>query len=68
MEIIPVYRFEMKTNDDKTIGISISKRGGHVVYLNYDREVNEEKISEQDAIQKGKEYLNEKGFSNMQET
>lgn len=65
---IPVYRFEMKTNDGKTIGISISKRGGHVVYLNYDREVNEEKISEQDAIQKGKEYLNEKGFSNMQET
>lgn len=65
---IPVYRFEMTTNDNKTIGISISKKGGHVVFLNYNREVKEEKISEQDAIRKGKEYLTSKGFNNMQET
>ena len=65
---IPVYRFEMTTNDNKTIGISISKKGGHVVFLNYNREVKEEKISEQDAVQKGKEYLTSKGFNNMQET
>lgn len=65
---IPVYRFEMTTNDNKTIGISISKKGGHVVFLNYNREVKEEKISEQDAVQKGKEYLASKGFDNMQET
>ena len=36
---IPVYRFEMTTTDNKTIGISISKKGGHVVALNYNREV-----------------------------
>ena len=65
---IPVYRFEIMTNDNKTIGISISKKGGHVVFLNYNREVTEEKISEQDAVQKGKEYLSSKGFNNMQET
>ena len=65
---IPVYRFEMTTNDNKTIGISVSKKGGHVVFLNYNREVTEEKISEQDAVQKGKEYLTSKGFNNMQET
>lgn len=65
---IPVYRFEMTTNDDKTIGISISKKGGHVVFLNSNREVTEEKITEQDAVQKGKEYLASKGFNNMQET
>lgn len=65
---IQVYRFEMTTNDDKTIGISISKKGGHVVFLNYNRDVKEEKISEQDAVQKGKEYLASKGFNNMQET
>ena len=65
---IPVYRFEMTTNEDKTIGISISKKGGHVVFLNYNRDVNEEKISEQDAVQKGKEYLANKGFNNMKET
>ena len=65
---IPVYRFEMTTNDNKTIEISISKKGGHVVFLNYNREVSEEKISEQDAVQKGKEYLASKGFNNMKET
>ena len=65
---IPVYRFEITTNDDKTIGISISKKGGHVVFLNYNRDVSEEKISAEEAIQKGKQYLNEKGFANMQET
>lgn len=65
---IPVYRFEITTNDDKKIGISISKKGGHVVFLNYDRDISEEKISEQEAVQKGKEYLASKGFDNMQET
>ena len=65
---IPVYRFEMITHDNKTIGISISKKGGHVVFLNYNRDVNEEKITEQDAVQTGKEYLAEKGFKDMQET
>lgn len=65
---IPVYRFEMTTNDDKKIGVSISKKGGHVVFLNYNREVNDEKISEQDAVEKGKEYLASNGFTNMQET
>lgn len=65
---IPVYRFEITKNDDQVIGISISKKGGHVVFLNSNREVNEEKISEQDAVQKGKEYLSSKGYNNMQET
>ena len=65
---IPVYRFEIITNNDKTIGISISKKGGHIVYLNYNREVSEEKISPEEAIEKGKEYLAQKGFDNMQQT
>ena len=65
---IPVYRFEMTTNDSQKIGISISKKGGHVVYLISNRDVEEQKIDEQEAISKGKEYLTSKGFSNMQET
>ena len=65
---IPVYRFEITTNEEQNIGISISKKGGHVVFLNYNRNVIEEKISPEEAVQKGKEYLNNKGFPNMQET
>ena len=65
---IPVYRFEVVTNNDKTIGISISKKGGHVVYLNYNREVTEEKITPEEAVERGKKYLTQKGFNNMKET
>lgn len=65
---IPVYRFEITTNENKKIGISLSKKGGHIVYMNYDREIKEEKISEQEAVQKGVEYLETKGFKDMQET
>ena len=65
---IPVYRFEITTNEDKIIGISISKKGGHIVFMNYDRDITEENITEQEAIEKGKEYLSSKGFENMQET
>lgn len=65
---INVYRFEMTTNDDKTIGISISKKGGHVVYMILNRQIDEEKISEQDAVEIGKKYLEDKGFINMKET
>ena len=65
---IPVYRFEITTNEEQNVGISISKKGGHVVFLNYNRNVTEEKISPEEAVQKGKEYLNNKGFPNMQET
>ena len=65
---IPVYRFEMTTNDEQLIGISISKKGGHVVLLNSNRDVEEEKISEQEAVTKGKKFLTSKGFPNMEET
>ena len=65
---IPVYRFEITTNEDQTIGISISKKGGHVVYLISNRDIGERQMDEQEAISKGKEYLASKGFNNMQET
>jgi len=65
---IPVYRFEITTNDNQTIGISISKKGGHVVYLISNREIDEIQLDEQEAIAKGREYLTNKGFNNMQET
>ena len=65
---IPVYRFEMTLNDNQKIGISISRKGGHVVYLISNREIGEIQLDEQEAIAKGKEYLTSKGFNNMQET
>ena len=65
---IPVYRFEITTNDDQVFGISISKKGGHVVFLNSNRNVKEQQLDEQEAIAKGNEYLVNKGFTSMQDT
>ena len=65
---IPVYRFEIITNEDKTIGIAISKKGGHIVFMNYDREISGENITEKEKKKKGKDFLVSKGYINMQET
>lgn len=65
---IPVYDFSINTNDEKNINISISKKGGHVVSMNVNRDVNAEVITEDDANKKGKAFLDSKGFKNMRET
>ena len=46
----------------------ISKKGGHIVESTLDREVNEEKITQEEANEIGKSYLADKGFENMKET
>lgn len=65
---IPVYDFSITNHDDETINVSISKKGGHVVYMNANRTVNSEIISQEEADNKGKEYLDSKGFKNMKAT
>lgn len=65
---IPVYDFSITNNQDETINISISKKGGHIVSMNSNRDVNTEIISQEEADTKGKEFLEAKGFSNMKET
>ena len=65
---IPSYTFSVQTNDDKNISVSISQKGGHVIYMNYDREVTSEIISQDDADNIGKNFLSKHGFENMKET
>ena len=65
---IPVYRFGITTKEDQLIGISISKKGGHIVYMISNRDIREIQMDEQEAISKGKEFLLNKGYNNMQET
>ena len=61
---IPAYDFSVNNNNDENVNISISKKGGHIVYMNTDRSVNSEIISQDEANEKGKQYLKEKGFQN----
>lgn len=66
---IPVYTFDVKVkNSNSKYYVEISKTGGLLVQLNNSRDVNEEKISQEEANEIGKEYLKNIGFSNMKET
>ena len=50
------------------VWISISKKGGHVVFVNYNRQVDMENIKQEEANEIGIKFLNEKGFPNMKAT
>ena len=65
---IPVYDFSITTNNDETVNISISKKGGHVVNMNSNRDIDIESITQEEANNKALEFLNSRGFPNMEET
>ena len=69
---MPSYDFDIKLKDTKDkneiITVSISQKGGHIVFMNYNRNVEAETISQERANEIGKKYLQEKGFPNMKET
>ena len=66
---IQVYEFKIKIkNEDNYAHIAVSKKGGHIVIMNYNREVLSENISQEEADEIGKKFLEEKGYENMKET
>lgn len=63
------YSFTItKNNENQIYNVSISKKGGHIVYFNTNRQINSNIISEDDAKQKGKEFLDNNGFKDMEST
>lgn len=68
---IQVYDFSIKVKDgdgNNPLTISISKKGGHIVNMNYNREVTAEAISMEQANEKGKQFLVSREIENMRET
>lgn len=67
---IQVFDFNVKINNENNnfLTISISKVGGHIVNMNYNRDIDAEVISIEDANKKGLEFLNSRGIENMKET
>lgn len=66
---IPEYDFSIEFNNSKDIAtMSISQKGGHIISLDKNRDVNEAKISKEEAKESGKEFLKSKGFENMTPT
>lgn len=50
---------------DTRVNVSISKKGGYVVYFLKNREVNNENVTFKEAIEKGGAFLQEHGFYSM---
>ena len=66
---IPAYDFTVKMNNNNNIAsISISKKGGHIIFVNYNKTVNAEIISQEQADEIGKKFLEQHGYKNMKET
>ena len=65
---ITSYNFNLTFEDDSIATVSISEKGGHVIYMERNRDVSAEVISQEEADKKAKEYLKAKGFDNMKET
>ncbi|MCI8654713.1 MAG: germination protein YpeB [Clostridia bacterium] len=65
---IVAYTFLVKTNKDSIINIAISKKGGHIILMNSNRNVETQILEETEAIQKAREFIESKGYTNMKET
>lgn len=66
---IPCYDFSVKLKDQENkANIEISQKGGWVVEMQNNREVLEEKMSQEEANEIGKKFLADKGFEGMKET
>ncbi len=65
---ITSYNFGLTFDDDSTATVSISEKGGHVIYMDKNRDVLSEVLSQKEADSKAKEYLEKLGFENMKET
>ena len=68
---IPTYDFSVKLNkedENNLLNISITKKGGHVLFSNFNRDVEVENIDDETAIKLGLDFLDSKGFKNMKQT
>ena len=65
---IACYIFSIKGKNDENIMIAISEIGGFTLYMNSDKKVNVENLNFNEANEKGKDFLKQKGFESMQQT
>lgn len=65
---ITTFNFSMETKNNDIVWISVSKKGGHVVSMNSNRDVNAETLSQEEIDKKVESYLNDKDFKNMKKT
>ncbi len=65
---IQSYDFSVVKNNGQNAWIAISQKGGHVVFSNSTKDVQAEIISQEDANEIGKKFLDSRGIYNMEPT
>lgn len=65
---IQAFNYSVEKNDGNTAWISISKKGGHIVSANSNRDVKAEIITQEQANEIGKKFLETRGIRNMKPT
>ncbi len=65
---IVVYDFMATLKNEGILTIAISKKGGHIVVANHNRDVKEEKLSQDEANEIGQKFLESLGIPNMKAT
>lgn len=65
---IAAFNFSINTNKNENVSLAISQKGGHIVFMNSNRDVNSEILQYDQVNEIGKKFLEEKGFPNMKET
>ena len=65
---IEAYDFTVKTVDNTTTWISVSKKGGHVISMNSNREVTAEILTQEELDELTDKFLENHGFPSMKKT
>ena len=65
---IESYSFTLTSNEGDTVWIYVSKKGGHIVSMNCNRNVTSENLQQEDIDEIVKKFLETKGFPNMKKT
>ncbi|MTI59727.1 MAG: germination protein YpeB [Firmicutes bacterium] len=65
---IPSYNFQIDAGDEGTYSIDISKKGGHLVTMLNNREVDKSSISQSEAVDKAGDFLAINNYPNMEST
>ncbi|MDD4769772.1 MAG: germination protein YpeB, partial [Eubacteriales bacterium] len=70
-DTLPAYNFKIKFKDrpeDEFATADITKKGGHVIWMLYNRDIGQEALDVEKAKKTGLEFLQSKGYTSMKDT
>jgi len=65
---IPSFDISLNLKNDSSVYMSVSKTGGHPIYMMNNRSIAEKKLTIDDAMKKASEFLEKHNYKNMKST